>query len=222
MQGITVKIAVKQPIKTVLRQNVIQVSVGKTGSAGREVELESDGTNVRWRYAGEPVWYDLVAIAELQGETGPAGPTGAQGATGSQGPTGNTGATGPQGIQGVKGDTGNTGATGATGAAGTNGTNGTNGADGDDGREVELQKSATHIQWRYVGDVSWTNLVLLTDIKGDTGATGAQGATGNTGAQGIQGIQGIQGATGAAGADGTDGADGVVDYARVIALATVL
>lgn len=80
MQGITVKIAVKQPIKTVLRQNVIQVSVGKTGSAGREVELESDGTNVRWRYAGEPVWYDLVAIADLQGATGPAGPTGATGA----------------------------------------------------------------------------------------------------------------------------------------------
>jgi hypothetical protein len=34
------------------------------------------------------------------------------------------------------------------------------------GREVELQKSVTHVQWRYVGDVSWTDLVPLTDITG--------------------------------------------------------
>ncbi|MDA3943719.1 MAG: hypothetical protein PF694_09300 [Bacteroidetes bacterium] len=40
---------------------------------------------------------------------------------------------------------------------------------GNDGREIELQTSATHIQWRYVGDESWLNLVALADITGPTG-----------------------------------------------------
>lgn len=49
------------------------------------------------------------------------------------------------------------------------GDDGAPGAPGDDGREIELQKSATHIQWRYVGDPTWTNLVALSDLKGDPG-----------------------------------------------------
>lgn len=69
---------------------------------------------------------------------------------------------------------------------------GGNGTNGVDGREIELQKTATHIQWRYVGATNvWNNLVLLTEI---------------TGPQGIQGIQGIQGVTGTAGSNGTNGA----------------
>lgn len=53
------------------------------------------------------------------------------------------------------------------------GSAGPTGPAGDDGREVELQKSATHIQWRYAGTVPWTNLVALADITGPQGATGA-------------------------------------------------
>lgn len=102
------------------------------------------------------------------------------------------------------------------------------------GREVQLRKGTTHIQYRYDGDVSWTDLIAISDLKGEQGIQGIQGEkgdTGATGAQGAQGIQGIQGVkgdkgdTGDAGADGTngvDGQDGVVDYSRVIALATVL
>ena len=44
-------------------------------------------------------------------------------------------------------------------------------AAGDDGREVEFSLSATHIQWRYVGDVAWTNLIALSSLVGATGAT---------------------------------------------------
>lgn len=62
------------------------------------------------------------------------------------------------------------------GLAGINGTNGTNGVDGTDGREVEFQKTATHIQWRYVGAVSWTNLVALVDITGPQGPPGPSGS----------------------------------------------
>lgn len=44
---------------------------------------------------------------------------------------------------------------------------------GTNGKEIELQKSTTHIQWRYVGDTNWNNLVALSDLKGEKGDTGA-------------------------------------------------
>ena len=133
---------------------------GSDGADGREVEIQSDGVHIQWRYVGDASWTNLVALSAI---TGPAG------ATGSQGPAGNTG---------------------ATGAAG---------ADGADGREVEIQNNGTHIQWRYVGDVSWTNLAALTTITGPQGPTGATGATGSTGATGATGPQGETGPQGPAG-----------------------
>lgn len=45
---------------------------------------------------------------------------------------------------------------------------GPQGPAGTDGKEVELQKTSTHIQWRYVGG-DWNNLVALADLKGDKG-----------------------------------------------------
>ena len=45
--------------------------------------------------------------------------------------------------------------------------------DGTDAKEVEFQKTTTYIQWRRIGDVTWNNLVLLTDIKGDKGDDGS-------------------------------------------------
>jgi len=58
------------------------------------------------------------------------------------------------------------------------GTGGGSGEAGADGREVELQANATHIQWRYVGDASWTNIVPLADIKGVDGTDGTDGTDG--------------------------------------------
>lgn len=43
------------------------------------------------------------------------------------------------------------------------------GVDGDDGREIELQKTATHVQWRYIGAPGWTNLFAFADIAGEDG-----------------------------------------------------
>lgn len=37
--------------------------------------------------------------------------------------------------------------------------------DGDNGREVELQKTSTHLQWRYIGDTSWINLLSLSELQ---------------------------------------------------------
>lgn len=59
---------------------------------------------------------------------------------------------------------------------------GGSGTPGKDGREIELQNSGTEIQWRYVGDESWTDLVQLSEItgeKGDPGTTPTIGENGN-------------------------------------------
>jgi len=47
------------------------------------------------------------------------------------------------------------------------------GIPGAPGKNVELTKSATHIQWRVVGDTNWINLVALSEITG-SGGGGAQ------------------------------------------------
>ncbi|MGN0960897.1 MAG: dockerin type I domain-containing protein [Christensenellales bacterium] len=45
------------------------------------------------------------------------------------------------------------------------------GENGLDGREVEFNVSDTHIQWRYRGEVNWTNLISLSDLNGSQGET---------------------------------------------------
>lgn len=76
---------------------------------------------------------------------------------------------------------------------------------GKDGREVELQNNGTAIQWRYVGESEWKDLVQLSEITGPQGPQGEQGPKGETGPQGPAGEigpQGPQGETGESGADG--------------------
>lgn len=73
---------------------------------------------------------------------------------------------------------------------------GGSGTPGKDGREIELQKSSTAIQWRYVGDESWTDLVQLSEITGPAGPQGEQGPKGETGSQGQTGPQGPKGDNG--------------------------
>ncbi len=46
------------------------------------------------------------------------------------------------------------------------------GPKGNNGRPLELNKSETHVQWRYVGDAEWIDLISLSDIKGNTGPPG--------------------------------------------------
>lgn len=81
-------------------------------------------------------------------------------------------------------------------------------ATGADGRDIELQNNGTHIQWRYVGSGSWTNLVALASITGAQGAAGEPGAQGEQGPKGDQGDQGPKGDQGNPGADGAQGPKG--------------
>lgn len=46
------------------------------------------------------------------------------------------------------------------------------GADGEDGREIELRKGTSHLEWRYVGDTNWTQLVSLDELRGRDGRDG--------------------------------------------------
>lgn len=171
---------------------------GADGDDGREVELQKNATHVQWRYVGDVSWVDLVPLADI---TGPQGEPGADGADGGNG----------REIELQKGAThiqwryvGDASwidivsladITGPQGTAGADGADGADGAPGDDGREVEFQKGTTHIQWRYVGEASWTDLVALADLKGADGTNGEDGADGAKGDQGDPGIN-VEGFTG--------------------------
>ena len=52
---------------------------------------------------------------------------------------------------------------------------GEQGIQGVAGKQVEFKVSSTHIQWRYVGDSTWKDLISLEEIKGDKGADGKDG-----------------------------------------------
>ena len=52
---------------------------------------------------------------------------------------------------------------------------GTPGEPGDPGRDPEFQSSATHVQWRLVGDPTWIDLLPLSELAGADGAAGADG-----------------------------------------------
>lgn len=65
--------------------------------------------------------------------------------------------------------------TGADGAPGTPGTPGADGADGApgtpgiDGKQVELRENAGWVEWRYVGDATWTQLYQIPEGGGTGG-----------------------------------------------------
>ncbi len=58
---------------------------------------------------------------------------------------------------------------------------GGSGTPGKDGREVELQNSGTAIQWRYVEESEWIDLVQLSELKGDKGDKGDPGENAQNG-----------------------------------------
>lgn len=40
---------------------------------------------------------------------------------------------------------------------------------GDQGESIEIQRTATHIQWRVIGEIEWLNLIALSDLEGEQG-----------------------------------------------------
>lgn len=67
------------------------------------------------------------------------------------------------------------------------GESGIPGQDGRDGREIELRKGETDIEWSYVGEENWKQLVSLEELKGQKGQDGQKGADGTPGRDGQDG-----------------------------------
>ena len=158
-------------------------------------EVRNNGTAIQWKYSDETDWRDLVALSELKGAAGEAGKDGINGTDGKDG---------------------------TNGKDGINGADKKNGKDGIDGKNIEVQRAATHIQWRYEGG-EWQNLVAIADIKGPAGQKGADGKTpefsvskntlqwryvGDEVWLNLYDLTTLKGADGMDGADGKDGIDG--------------
>ena len=141
---------------------------GIAGTDGREIQLRRHETHVQYKYAGEPdsSWRNVIALEYI---TGPQGERGPKGERGERGETGLQGEAGQQGEQGLKGDRGD------------------QGLPGENGKKVELQKSSTHVQWKYEGEQQWNDLIPLYEIKGDVGPEGIAGDQGARGPKGENG-----------------------------------
>ena len=50
----------------------------------------------------------------------------------------------------------------------------TDGRDGVDGKQIELNKTDSYIQWRYIGDSTWNNLIALSQFQGEKGDKGQE------------------------------------------------
>lgn len=115
---------------------------GPQGESGKEVLLQIADGHIQWQYVGDATWTNLVELVSLIG---------------------------PPGINGTNGTDGATGTAGTDGADGLDGTDGTNGTNGTDGEEVILQVAEGFIQWQYIGESSWTNLIEIASLIGDNG-----------------------------------------------------
>ena len=143
---------------TVLLSLCIVLAIGWSKAAKGDAalpEVRNNGTAIQWKYSDEADWHDLVALSELRGAAGEAGKDGAGGENGTDGKNGINGTNGKDGINGV------------------------DGKDGVNGKSIEVQRAATHIQWRYEGG-EWQNLVAIADITGPAGQKGADGTDGKT------------------------------------------
>ena len=67
---------------------------------------------------------------------------------------------------------------------------------GSGSKMIELQKSDTHIQWKYADEEVWQDLIAIQELKGPKGDTGEQGPQGIQGPKGDTGEQGLKGADG--------------------------
>ena len=171
---------------------------------GKNIELQRNGIDIQWRVVGDANWQNLIAVSDLKGAKGDAGANGKKIELNIWGGAIYWGYENTGGevyklidlseLKGVKGDIGLTGATpnisvsATTLAAGSQATvvkSGNNeyptftfgipaGAAGANGKNIELQVTSTHVQWRVVGDASWNNLIALSLL---TGASGSNGET---------------------------------------------
>ena len=153
------------------------------GVSPEQISIREYAGKIQWQLLNSE-WRDITTTASLRGDKGDPGETGQNGADGKNGADGQPGANGAAGLDGRPGSNGKDGVSGTPGLDGIDGKPGADGQpglDGQNGKQIELQKGTLYIQWRYVGDASWNNLIAYTDLKGDKGDPGPEGPAGPTG-----------------------------------------
>lgn len=128
---------------------------GTDGTDGRNVELNNDGTNIRWRLVGDTAWNNLISVAAI---------------TGPQGVKGDTGTAGTAGTNGVDGKTLLNGTVAPTGAVGANG-------------DFYLN-TTTNLMYGPKAAGAWPAGFSIVGPKGDKGDTGNAGTPGTAGTNG--------------------------------------
>lgn len=130
------------------------------GVAAASVELKKSATHIQWKYSTELTWTNLVSLEEITGENGK--PLNYCGSVPSEEDLPIINIT--SGDAYMTEDTGHVWVFDGTTWSDGGEWRGTQGLPGIDGREVELQKNDTHIQWRYVGDTTWLNLISFDEL----------------------------------------------------------
>lgn len=127
---------------------VAAINEATQSGGGASIAMRVDGGYIQYSTDEGKTWVNLIAKAELKGDTGAQGPKGDTGPTGPEGPQGPKGDAftyadfteaqllalkGPKGDKGDKGDTGSKGDTGAQGPKGDTGPQGERGPQGEQG-----------------------------------------------------------------------------------------
>ncbi|MBR6778752.1 MAG: hypothetical protein IKM43_01180 [Clostridia bacterium] len=129
-------------------QNLVSLATlkGEKGDAGNEVLLNVTATHIQWKHEGDAEWEDLISLESLKGLKGDIGETGKSAYEIAQ----------DEGFEGTEAEW-------------------LESLKGDAGKEVTFNVSTTHIQWKYVGEETWNDLISLESLKGLKGDTGETG-----------------------------------------------
>ena len=154
---------------------------GANGADGDEVEMRTNSTHVQWKLLSASVWNNLIPLADLKGEAGTGLTNRGVWAAGTFNPGDYVFATGSIGSGNAMWVLSDSAPYASSVQPKDDPTHWIEqaapaGPAGDDGLSVELQKSATHIQWRQTGG-TWADLVPLADLMGAQGSAGANGKT---------------------------------------------
>ena len=159
---------------------------GQDGADGREVEMQATATEIQWRYAGEPTWRTLITLDELRTDGGVDAET-LQAAVDAAVAVAVANFVTSAQVETIVTELTKDFVTGDELTSATENLVTKTQLDelketmsGTLGREVQLQATATEIQWRYAGDEAWTKLIDVESLRGPAGDKGEPGTVDET------------------------------------------
>lgn len=130
------------------------------GVAPASIELRKTATHIQWKLADQETWINLVSLDEISGQDGR--PLNIKGTLPSSDdlPVLNV----SPGDAYIIDETGHIWVFDGSLWVDCGDFRGPEGQPGIDGKEIELRKTATHIQWHYVEDETWIDLVSFAEL----------------------------------------------------------